>query len=416
MIFLNERIKMKIEYKKENLIHIILYILFLITYLTTLCFCGMGENISKYRYFVLAIAMGIALIDIIINLKNREKTYNEIYNKNLLLTIIICIIFLIESFIIAINVNHTLDIRTFVQLSLILLPSLYVFGFVNIFSIKTIINIMKFTFIMLIIIYFCESPHTLIDFFKIDSWKEVNLLKFQSFTESNLCSEAFLQLFLFFFYFKNIENKDVNKKSLKIYSVLAFIFTILSFKRLGILFAISILIFDKLINFKAKVPKYLIIIIPLLFTIATKFYTEIMQGTLFANLDIYNLTTGRDYILALWENENYLSYGYGTSMLVIGRYLEMDLIQIYLELNIFSLFIFCYVFFRIAGRNLYSILIMTYTFLNMLTASSLPHSLGWIILLITVTCISSKKCDDEKLNIKINDKKIEALFKKRKII
>lgn len=408
---------MKIQYIKENVIHIVLYVLFLVTYLITLCFFGMGENISKYRYFTLAIAMGIALLNIILNLKNKKKTYNEMYNKNLLLTIIICIVFLIESFIIAINVNQTLNMRTFVQLSLILLPSLYAFGLVNIFSTKTIINFMKFTFIMLVIIYFCESPHTLIDFFNFDNWKEVNLLKFYSFTESNICSEAFLQLFLFFFYFKNVENENISKKSLKIYSILAFIFTILSFKRLGIVFAITIVLLYKLVDFRGKVPKYLIILLPLLFTIATKFYTEIMQGTLFTNIDVYNLTTGRDYILSLWENKDYLSYGYGTSMLVIGRYLEMDLIQIYLELNIFSLFAFCYVFFRMTERNVYSILIMSYAFLNMLTASSLPYSLGWVILLITVSCISSDKCEDEKLNIGISNQKFRRLFqKKEKII
>ena len=69
-----------------------------------------------------------------------------------------------------------------------------------------------------------------------------------------------------------------------------------------------------------------------------------MEGSLFTNIDVYNLTTGRNYILSLWQKTGYFSYGYGTSMLVINRYLEMDLIEIFLELDVFCLLVFCFVF------------------------------------------------------------------------
>ena len=138
-----------------------------------------------------------------------------------------------------------------------------------------------------------------------------------------------------------------------------------------------------------------------------------MMGQMFNNIDLFSLTTGRNYILSLWEAKNYFSYGYGTSLLVINRYLEMDLLQVLLELNIISVFIFCFCYFRVAKKSLYSFLIMFYAFSNMLTASSLPYSLGWILLFITVFCISSDKCEDEGIKININYNRYKKLFQKK---
>lgn len=111
---------------------------------------------------------------------------------------------------------------------------------------------------------------------------------------------------------------------------------------------------------------------------------------------------------------NYMSYGYGSSMVLIGRYLEMDLVQIYMELNIIAVFAFSYVYFKIAGENVYSILVMTYAFFNMLTASSLPGSLSWIVAFLTIASVSSDKCRQE--NITINEEKshVKKLFSKKK--
>ena len=85
--------------------------------------------------------------------------------------------------------------------------------------------------------------------------------------------------------------------------------------------------------------------------------------------------------------KGYLSYGYGTSMLVIGRYLEMDLVEIYMELNIFCLIIFIYSYFNICKKNIYANIIMIYVLANMLTASSLPWQISWVIMMINISFI-----------------------------
>lgn len=334
----------------------------------------------------------------------------NIYGRKLLYILGVSFIFLILSIIKAIESKHSMDFRTVVQIGLMLMPAMYAFCFINIFSIKEIINLMKLTLIAVIVIYFCEPNHNLMEFFNISKWMDIKIFSSSSFTESSLCAEPFLQLFLFFYYFSNIKNKDIDNKELKAYKLIAFIFTILAFKRLGMVFAIAIIILEKIVDYRGEISAKFVWGFAIFFTISTIIYTKFMQGYIFTNIDVYKLTTGRDYILSLWEHKGYLTYGYGTSMLVIGRYLEMDLVQIYLELNILALFVFTLSFYKIADKKIYSILIMTYAFANMLTASSLPWSLGWIISLITISVISSSKCNDENIEIGIKKQKFKRLF------
>lgn len=407
---------MLIKIKKKDIINVITYVIFLLTYLISLEKFGMGETNSRIRYYMLVLSIGIGVTTLFIRYKKsflQEK--KKLYGKELLLIFFTSIVFLLVSISKAKQAEIDLNIRTYVQISLILLPALYAFCIVNIFSIKTIIHIMEFTLFVVIGAYFCEEGHTILDFFVIKNWTNISLIKSTSFTESHICSETFLQLFIFFYYFKNINNEKIDSKILNLSTVLSFIFTILSFKRLGMLFAISLVILEKLIDFRGKISSKFAIIFALFFTVITVFYTKFMQGYLFTDVDVFSLTSGRDYILSLWAKKDYLSYGYGSSMLLIGRYLEMDLVQIYLELNKISLYIFCYTIFKNAKQNIYSYIVMCYVFMNMLTASSLPYSLGWVLLLTTITCISSNKCNDEEINITIKKRKIKRLFYKEEI-
>ena len=58
---------------------------------------------------------------------------------------------------------------------------------------------------------------------------------------------------------------------------------------------------------------------------------------------------------------------------------------------------------------------MIYTFVNLLTASSLPWSLGWIILLLTVLLISSEKANQEGYKFESKKMKFRKLFSPKKI-
>lgn len=399
---------MIIKYEKGNLLNATMFILYTLCYLISLTIFGMGTTQANIRYYILFIAV-ISNGIIMLFKKNRYK----ISTKNIVGFIILSIYLLIESYIKAKNVGMTLAMRTLIQISLTLLPALYAYELTNTFSMKSIINMMKFTLVALIIVYFLDPKHSIFQFLNISNWLAIDITKSISFTESNICAESFLQLFLFFLFFSDAKGEGINPKTNKKYMYIALIFTILSFKRLGLVFSIFMLFIKKIADIRAEISKKFILLMSLLFTILTFIYTKVMMGEIFTDLNLFELTTGRDYILSLWEKHNYFSYGYGTSLLVMNKYLEMDLVQIYLELNIFAVFIFCFFYFNISKKSFYSFAIMTYSFANMLTASSLPYSLGWIILFITIFCISSKKYSNENITIQIQNNRFKKIFQKR---
>ena len=400
---------MTIKIKKENILTIFLYVLFLFCYLFVLEVYGMGTTVSNIRYYLLFFATIISAIAMLF----RKKS--NIYGKNIIYIIVLSLILLITSYIKAKSVGQALAFRTLVQTSLVLLPALYSFELVNLLPFKTINKLMKFTLFTLIIVYFTEARHTLFQFFVLDNWRSIDIVRSVSFTESNICSESFLQLFFYFLFFSDIkmENNDLERKKNKRCLILSFIFTLLSFKRLAFVFSIIMIFFKRIVDLRTKVSNKYSVLLSALFSWLTVIYTKIMTGQISTSLDLFHLTTGRDYIISLWSRRNFYSYGYGTSMLVIGRYLEMDLVQLYLELGLIVLFIFCYSYFKISGKNMYSFIIMIYAFFNMLTASSLPYSLGWIILFITMFSVSTEKYKDEGHKIEINLHRFKKLFQKK---
>ena len=400
---------MRISLKKTEIITIVLYSIFVVCYLMVLLISGMGSTLSQIRYFILAVATFVALVTLI-----QRRLNHKWYSKELLLVIPLSVVLLIVSGMKAQEIGHSLEFRTLVQTSLVLLPALYAFCIVNIVRTDTIIQLMEYTLVCTIIIYFCEPGHRIWDFLKLSNWKNISLIGSSSFTESDICSEIFMQLFLFFNFFKEYKLEYKKNRKLKTAYVISFVFTMACFKRLGIAFAICVLIVNIFVDLRGRIAKWISPMLAITFTVLTFYYTKFMKGELFAGFDVYSFTTGRDYILSLWKQYDYMSFGYGSSLLLTGRYLEMDLVQIYMELNIFVLFLFCYVFFRIAKTNVYSILIMIYAFFNMLTASSLPGSLSWVILLITISCISSTKLEKENIIIDSKKTKLKKLFEKGK--
>lgn len=393
----------KIE--KKLFLHLINYYLFVIIYFCVIRVFNMGNSIANLRYYFLFWAMIATLIALL--RKKKVVSSDDIYSKELLYTLPLSIFFLLYSFYIAHHAGGHIFFRTYVQVSLIFMPALYAFGLINLFSVERIIQMMKATFVIAVIFYLSELEFGLA-FFSPSNY--YNLSFANSFTESSLCSGVFTQLFLFFNYFSNAYNSNrvrLVKKSWVFYS---FIFAVLSFKRLSILFMIVIILMNSIIDIRGQLNKKIYIIMAIFFTISTFFYKQFIDGTFITSIDVYHFTSGRDYILSLWKQYNYISYGYGSSMILIGRYLEMDLVQIYLELSIFAVFIFSYVYFKIAKKNIYSIMIMVYQFLGLLTASSLPSSLEWIIMLITIGIISSSKLDNENIFIQVSPRRFPRLF------
>lgn len=400
--------RMQLKVNKKNVITDLLCLLFVVFYLVALLVWGMGSSLSQIRYYILVIAIMVAGFDLILR---KNKLF---YGKNILLVIPLGVLFLLLSMQRACEVHHEILFRTYVQISLVVLPALYALFLINLLKMSSLIKLMQITLICTIIIYFMEPGHRLWDFINISNWAKISIIHSNSFTESDICSEIFFNLFVFFNFYKNAKGKGINSKNVRVCYKISMIFTILCFKRLAMLCVICIVILNNVIDWKGQISKHLVLLMPIIFTVATVLYTEFMKGNLFPGFDVYNFTTGRDYILSLWKRIDYISYGYGSSMVLIGRYLEMDLVQIYMELNILALFAFAFVFFKIAGTKVYSVMIMTYAFLNMLTASSLPGSLSWVIAFITIASVTSDKCARENIYISEKKSRMKKMFSKKK--
>ncbi|WEV47074.1 hypothetical protein OZX62_01915 [Bifidobacterium sp. ESL0690] len=166
------------------------------------------------------------------------------------------------------------------------------------------------------------------------------------------------------------------------------------------LFALFLMLLNVCVKLRRTIPRYIPFLTALVFPIVTYFYTAFVKGELFTNkiskASLYKFTTGREYILSLWKNKHYLSYGYGSSYDLIGRYLEMDLVEMYMEIGIIAVLAFALCYFAIVRKSFYAYLLMTYEFLGMLTSSSIPNPLSWTLVLLTIACFASDKQSDEE--------------------
>ena len=236
-----------------------------------------------------------------------------------------------------------------------------------------------------------ESRHTIFSFFNVNNWLSINLLSSTSFTESHNCAEVFLQLFIFFYYIYYFGNR--REKNIFLYLILTLIFSVLSFKRLSLLFCFALIFGGMFIKYDKNLKFNFKLIPSCLFVIITIIYVNLLLGKINIGIDMNEFTTNRVWFMQLWSVSNYFSYGYGTSLYVIGRYLEMDLVQIYFELGIPCLFLFILSMFKMAGNKVYTNIVILYVLFNLLTSSTMPWTFGWVILGLNLMVLSSDMYD-----------------------
>ncbi|MBE5942076.1 MAG: hypothetical protein E7264_06015 [Lachnospiraceae bacterium] len=403
---------MKIRLKTKEVSVIILYIISVVCYFVCVdIFTLQSGDLDNLRYIVFAIAIAHGFLLLFLRGALSNFKYRNFGNE-MIYVFVVVMVFYFLSVRQANEVGYSIGTRTYIQLALILIPVMYAYVLINLLSIKTIIGLFEVgLYINMFFYIFFEIGVDI--FFDLESYQSINFITFKSPFETISNSETFLMFFVFFYFFKNsaIDKKTKNKYCTLM--VLSFLFTFLSFKRLAIIFALCVILLGRMIDLKGELPKCVTLITSVFFTVLTYFYTLFVKGELFSSVDVYSFTTGRDYILSLWEKKGYLSYGYGSSYELIGRYLEMDLVQIYLEIGLVAVFVFSYAYFKIARVNVFAYIIMLYEFFNLLTASSLPFSLGWIYLLICVSCISTEKIDMEHVIVKEKRGKVKKLFARK---
>ena len=162
------------------------------------------------------------------------------------------------------------------------------------------------------------------------------------------------------------------------------------------------------LEFKAVsliLTRFLISISPELFTkliffISTLVYTWLLLGDnskilyQLIGFDLDKFTVGRQWYLSLVELNGYTFGPYGSSTLTLesmlgpGKYLEMDLVKITIELGIVAVFLFINNYWNLISNNIISYIIMFMVFVNLLFSHSFTNPFTWTIRLLTFAIIT----------------------------
>ena len=124
-------------------------------YLISLMIYGMGNDNSRIRYYFFAIAILVAYVAVL----SRYGFYffrKDMQCKELNLIWVTGLVLWIVSVQRACEIGKVVPFRTYVQIALVVFPALYAFSLINLFSVSSLINFMKFTLICLIIVYFLD--------------------------------------------------------------------------------------------------------------------------------------------------------------------------------------------------------------------------------------------------------------------
>lgn len=368
--------------KKENKLVIFNYLLASTVYFICTSIWGMTNNL-RYAGLFLAIFTNF----LILFFQYYKVSLNKLVGKNLFFILLLGI-YLIFASVVKVQRNQVmLSSRVWVQTAYLIIPALYAFTLPNLLNKRIIISLVKYTFLLSCILYIHEIGVG--SFFSISNWTSISFSQSDSTFESSDFSGVFT-ISLFYFYWDRFIL--LNKKNNRIWFWLSMFFAILSWKRLSVLFILLLWGLGKAIDIKSNIKRIIPILTGILFGFVTIIYTLFVEGRYNPfNLNVYEFTKGRDYTLKLWANYGYMSYGYGSSYQLLNRYLEMDLVQMYLEVGIVAVVLFGIVYFNLTKKSLFAYMIMVYEFLNMLTASSLPSVFEWCLILTLMVFVTNYK-------------------------
>lgn len=368
--------------KGQNNLVIFNYLVASTVYYVSTAIWGMTNNI---RYAGLLFAICANFIILIIN--NRGVDFSNVIGKNFGFILLLGIYLILASIVKTHETQVTLSSRVWVQTAYLIIPALYAFTLSNLLNKKTLMNLVKYTFLLTLILYIHEIG--VVNFLSVSNWSAISFSQSDSAFESSDFSGIFT-VSLFYFYWDRFIL--LNKEKNKIWFCCSMIFAILAWKRLSVVFVVLLWILSKIFDIKKNINKIIPIITGLVFGPITVVYTLFVEGWYNPlNLNVDEFTKGRDYTLKLWANYGYASYGYGSSYELIHRYLEMDLVQMYLEVGCFAVILFGLVYFNLTKKNLFAYMIMLYEFLNMLTASSLPSVFDWSLVLTLIAFSANNK-------------------------
>ena len=400
--------------KKKNGYKIVLLYLFImeIAYwciASMFSFEGIWDN---FKYILLFISMALEIVYFVGKIKIIK------FHDKLIEGIMLVFLFFMLSWTCIVVTEQSWNVRTFKELFYLLIPIFHAFLLFNILSKKEIIYLVKRVLLVSLALYFVQLMTKGMNFSDI---KNISFANSYSPFESSLFADLSVVCFCFFAYLKSIgyARKDMFAK---VYYYVSFFFVILTFKRVLILFATCLFLLDLFKLTRCKINRFVYYLIPAVIIIGTMVYTWLLQGenaellNKWFSIDLDKLTVGRKWYLSLIENSGFISFGYGSTtvrlsgILEKSKYLEMDLVKIYLEIGPIALMSFVIYYWSYTAKKLLPVVIMTFLMLNMLVSHSLTTYYPWcIFLMIFYYC---KQDNDEGTSMPMD--KVGAFTKRKR--
>lgn len=181
--------------------------------------------------------------------------YNKIQLKlkrEYLYILLLSILLFFVSLIIAIMNHSFISFRTIIEIIYILLPASCAFCIINIFTLNEIISYIKLLLFFSLIAYFIELA---ISNISVNDVLKISFLNSYSPFESYIFADVSVFCFCFFSYFKESDQKNNFIVTTNQCYYISFLFVIMTFKRILVLFAICLFIFNLLKIKDLVIPK-----------------------------------------------------------------------------------------------------------------------------------------------------------------
>lgn len=172
-------------------------------------------------------------------------------------------------------------------------------------------------------------------------------------------------------------------------TAIATIYAIATFKRMAIIFAVIAFLVPLVVDRDRRLPGWAAWAAKIVFFSAAMFYCYLMLPTSTAlqsalHLDLGEMTMGRSDFLARLLDRGYRSFGFGSAEAVLGQSLEMAFVRMTLELSPLAVLLFINDYWNITRGHLYCALLMSFNFINLITADSISAMFAWAVCYIFI--------------------------------
>lgn len=277
--------------------------------------------------------------------------------------------------------------KTVEELVQLMLPFAYTFFVVNSLRFEDIFSFMKLALTVSFGSYIIVNMSAFTNFFI--NLSSISLSNSYSPFESSSFAEISAGLMVFFLYYR---------KKCPGWAALSVIFVFFTFKRVLMLQCL-LLIIVCIFNWQnVRIPAWWIKLSTVIGVVGTLLFNYLIQvenSDLFYNLfgtSSGDFTMGRNY--RIWYHlASFESYGFGSTSAALGHNLELDLVKILMEIGLIGLILFIWCYFSLGRKNLYTYVVIGSMLLNLLFASGLTSSVGWIFRMIALGVILYDQSD-----------------------